>query len=424
MPRRRFVLLSHGSTGDLIPMIEWGARAVAEGHEGILLAGEYWWPLAESHGLRVRRIPPYGGKEEHAAFMRRFSPIGNKRQLLGSMYAEIGGWLDQILPVLTEALDGADALLCSSLFPFYRAVARERGVPTVAVHFCPHTFASAEVPAAEIPPLPGWMPSALRRVYTRSLMALADRVLTPDLNRRLGRPELAMDSWIRRPAEFSLYLAPRALFVPPGESLPPHVAFTGFLSGGMGAEAVAEDRLSLPVEGAPLVNFGSVNHPDLPGQFEELYAAWPAGRPLLVQAGWLEPPLPAPGSGIHRIGPASHGDLLPRVSALVHHGGAGTTVSALRAGIPQVIVPHFADQGFWARTVERLGVGRALPRARWGRSLPGSLETLRGQEDRAERAAALGAELRAAPDGAACALRQVEEWLSAGIPAGPPAAAT
>ena len=394
-------------------MIQLGARAVAEGHEAILLAGEYWWPLAESQGIRVRRIPPYGGKEAHAAFMRRFSPIGNKRQLLGRMYAEVGAWLDEILPVLAEALEGADALLCSSLFPFYRALADERGIPTVAVHFCPHTFASAEVPAAEIPALPAWMPTALRRAYTRSLMALADRILTPELNRRLDRPELAMDSWIRRPAEYSLYLAPRALFVPPEETLPPHTAFTGFLSGGVGAEAASGDSLSLPVEGAPLVHFGSVNHPDLPGQFADLYDAWPAGEPLLVQEGWLEPPAPAPDRGIHRIGPAPHGALLPRVSALVHHGGAGTTISALRAGIPQIIVPHFADQGFWARTVERLGVGIALPRARWGRSLPGRLASLRSRPNRGERAARLGAELRAEPEGAAAALRQVEAWLEA-----------
>lgn len=56
----------------------------------------------------------------------------------------------------------------------------------------------------------------------------------------------------------------------------------------------------------------------------------------------------------------SHNYLLPKVATAVHHGGAGTVAACLRAGIPQVIVPFFFDQGFWGNRVEELGVG---PRA-------------------------------------------------------------
>ena len=52
-----------------------------------------------------------------------------------------------------------------------------------------------------------------------------------------------------------------------------------------------------------------------------------------------------------------HDWLLPQVTAAVHHGGAGTTAAALRAGVPSIVVPEFADQPFWARRVHRLGVG-------------------------------------------------------------------
>jgi sterol 3beta-glucosyltransferase len=47
-----------------------------------------------------------------------------------------------------------------------------------------------------------------------------------------------------------------------------------------------------------------------------------------------------------------------------HHGGAGTTAAGLRAGVPSVITPFAADQCFWARQVEQLGVGVAAPRLR------------------------------------------------------------
>jgi sterol 3beta-glucosyltransferase len=43
--------------------------------------------------------------------------------------------------------------------------------------------------------------------------------------------------------------------------------------------------------------------------------------------------------------------------AVVHHGGVGTTGAGLTAGVPNVVVPHFADQYFWGRQVDRLGAG-------------------------------------------------------------------
>ena len=53
---------------------------------------------------------------------------------------------------------------------------------------------------------------------------------------------------------------------------------------------------------------------------------------------------------------APHDGLFPLMSAAVHHGGAGTTAAAVRAGIPSVIVPFFGDQPFWADCLNRQGV--------------------------------------------------------------------
>jgi sterol 3beta-glucosyltransferase len=52
-----------------------------------------------------------------------------------------------------------------------------------------------------------------------------------------------------------------------------------------------------------------------------------------------------------------HEWLFSRVCAAVHHGGAGVTGAALRAGLPSVVVPVFADQPFWGKRVFQLGVG-------------------------------------------------------------------
>ncbi|MTH54276.1 glycosyltransferase [Bacillus mangrovi] len=54
---------------------------------------------------------------------------------------------------------------------------------------------------------------------------------------------------------------------------------------------------------------------------------------------------------------APHSWLFPKMAAVIHHGGAGTTAEGLRAGIPSIIVPHSNDQFAWGRRVRELGVG-------------------------------------------------------------------
>jgi UDP:flavonoid glycosyltransferase YjiC (YdhE family) len=56
------------------------------------------------------------------------------------------------------------------------------------------------------------------------------------------------------------------------------------------------------------------------------------------------------------IGHTPHGKLFPRCAAVIHHGGAGTTANAARAGVPQVLVPHFLDQFYWCHRVWKLGL--------------------------------------------------------------------
>ena len=66
-----------------------------------------------------------------------------------------------------------------------------------------------------------------------------------------------------------------------------------------------------------------------------------------------------------RIDSAPHAWLFPRMAAVVHHGGAGTTAAGLRAGVPGLVIPHGNDQPAWGRRVFELGVGpRPIPRKR------------------------------------------------------------
>ena len=79
-------------------------------------------------------------------------------------------------------------------------------------------------------------------------------------------------------------------------------------------------------------------------------------RGLLV-TGWggMHPEL-LPDS-VFVVDAAPHNWLFPRMAAVVHHGGAGTTAEGLRAGVPAVIVPFVLDQPFWGARVKAIGSG-------------------------------------------------------------------
>jgi sterol 3beta-glucosyltransferase len=77
----------------------------------------------------------------------------------------------------------------------------------------------------------------------------------------------------------------------------------------------------------------------------------------IVATGWGGLAQQALPEHVFALREAPHDWLFPRVAAVVHHGGAGTTAAGLRAGKPSVICPFFADQPFWGRQVHRLGAG-------------------------------------------------------------------
>jgi len=93
-----------------------------------------------------------------------------------------------------------------------------------------------------------------------------------------------------------------------------------------------------------------------------LHAARAAGRRAIVSRGWAELSLDGTGTDWLAIDEVDHAALFKRVAAVVHHGGAGTTTAAALAGAPQVVVPQFYDQPYWAQRVQQLGIGRTHAR--------------------------------------------------------------
>jgi vancomycin aglycone glucosyltransferase len=90
-------------------------------------------------------------------------------------------------------------------------------------------------------------------------------------------------------------------------------------------------------------------------------AARALGLRSLLSQGWADLTPGDLGDDCLSIGEVNHEKLFPRVAAIVHHGGAGITTAAARAGRAQVIIPHNYDQFYWAHRVQELGVGVSGP---------------------------------------------------------------
>jgi UDP:flavonoid glycosyltransferase YjiC (YdhE family) len=114
---------------------------------------------------------------------------------------------------------------------------------------------------------------------------------------------------------------------------------------------------------------------------------------------------------VYALDYAPYSWLFPRMAAVVHHGGAGTTGAALRAGVPSLVVPFLFDQFFWGRRLQALRVGPApYPFKKLSATtLAQAIRRMVEDRDMQRRAATLGAKIRA-EDGLARAVVLVEEY--------------
>ena len=80
------------------------------------------------------------------------------------------------------------------------------------------------------------------------------------------------------------------------------------------------------------------------------------GQRAIIQAGWGNLGLESPPENICFVGYVPHNFLFRQGCCVIHHGGAGTTAAACRAGVPSIIIPHLADQPYWGYTLRKIGV--------------------------------------------------------------------
>lgn len=398
----RILIGAAGSRGDVAPYTGLGAALSRAGHEVALATTDTFAPLVREAGLEFRSLPSRPPSQRGGA--------ANKRELMRTAAAfvtDLGrGFAD-------AAARGTDLLLLSATTAQLGwHLAEATGVPAVGAYLQP------TAPTGDFPPVVTGARSLGRlgnRTAGRLALGMADRVYAQavaELRRDLGLPPLAPHRMRRRRERadwpvlhgFSTALVPRPSDWRPGlEIVGPWWPYD---DPDRKLPTELEDFLAAgprPV----FIGFGSM----AAGEGERLSeiavrALRRAGLRGILQGGSAG--LAADGDDVLTVGDLPHALLFPRVVAVVHHAGAGTTAAGLRAGVPAVPVPVTADQPFWAGRLAALGAaGEPIPfSSLTAERLAGSLELIVRQQAYT-RAASAAARHLAAEDGAGEAVRAV-----------------
>lgn len=385
-------LLAVGSRGDVQPYLTLGRRLTARGHTVRVAAPSGYRTLVEAAGLTCVPLS--------------FDPVSaDPLAPPSSDRPAAGRWRDDFADSLTEAAGacaGADVIVYSQAGVAGQSLAERDGVLGCEVLMHPR-----------VPAVPGSLVQSLRyRAFLRLLWLAVRRPVNRWRKDALKLDPLGLSPW-RRPLQGPTLLAYSPALVPParrtrssetvtGAWLPdrsaewtPPAGLARFLAAGPPPVYVALDRLTQRADPAHALRV-------VPRALRSAgVRAVVSGNPDLIPA---EPDL-------HPVADVPHDWLFRRVSAVVHHGGAGTTAAALAAGAPSVVLPVWADQPFWAHRVAALGAGLALPPLR--RVGPDRLAAAVGTAvcDPRPRARALEiGERIAAEDGTGAACDLIEEW--------------
>lgn len=358
----RILLTAFGSRGDVQPMLALGLSLRERGHDIVLGGAPNYRVWTEGLGLTFREI---GGDFEP---WLKAQNTRNPFSILGSLAAYLRNEVPLCFEQTCAAVDRAD-LVVTTIHLAAHSASEAAGVPCRTVLYTPQLLPSRSHPPVAIPPqnLPGWLNHSLWWVMAQAF----DLLFKGPVNRE--RTKLGLNP-ISHFLEHARGRNPIVASDAPFASIPADVddgiVQTGALV--MPVSGCLEPRVEAFLrEGTPPVYVGFGSTPDSrPAETARMVsdAVRATGRRAILCGGWAGLAGFELAPEILGIDEAPHAILFPQVAAVVHHGGAGTAGAALRAGVPQVVVAHLGDQFYHGQRVQRLGVGRCIPRRRLNES--------------------------------------------------------
>jgi len=409
----KIVILTAGTRGDVQPYLALAKRLQAAGYDVRLGAPSNFESFAATHGIEFTPL-----RADYYQLMD--SPegqalkSGNPIRVMQNMRSTVFPMMRKLLDDTWQAAQDADVIIYHPKLFGTPHIAEKLNVPVFAAATVPILSPTGQFPA------PGVINRDLGATFNRLTYKALD-LATSSFNgmvkdwRRdvLGLPEKS--SVVKgQPIPVLYCYSPHVLPVPADWDASAHVTGYWWLDEAKGWEAPADLQAFLKAGDAPVyVGFGSMiaESPEKTTQIV-IEALQRSGQRGVIASGWggLRP-ADVP-TNIFMLKEAPHEWLFPRMSAVVHHGGAGTTAAGLRAGKPTVICPFIADQPFWGNQIAKLGVGTApIPQKQLSvDNLAEAIRTAATDTGMRQRAISLGERLQA-EDGTGNALQVIESIL-------------
>jgi vancomycin aglycone glucosyltransferase len=324
----RVLLSVVGTLGDVQPVLALALEVRALGHEVQLCVPPNFIASARSFGFTA-----------HAVGVEMRVPRPGTAPVAAP--PSIPDLIRDQFDAIAAAAQGQDVMLGANAHQYAaRSIAELYGIPYVNALYAPTALPDEENTRA-------WNDRALRRVNeNRVRLGLAP---ISDVLRHI------VTEWPWLAADATLCPAPSI----PGLQILQTGAWVL-----ADASPLSADLNAFLQAGEPPVYLGFGSMPVVPDTSRTLIGAARAlGRRSILLQGWASLALIDDAADCIAVDGVNHQALFPRVAAVVHHGGAGTTLAAARAGAPQVVVPMFSDQPFWGSRVRALGIGTSVPSA-------------------------------------------------------------
>jgi sterol 3beta-glucosyltransferase len=394
----RALLLTVGSQGDVQPFVALASRLRDAGHDVVLAAPAIYQAVYQDtyQAVRqdtyqaVRQNARQGGYQDPAV---PFVPLDLDMTAVGqavhgkhglrhvlAFTKAMGQRAGAILPQLTElAREGADVVVHHPVLPLGQHLAEKLGVPAVVAPPLPALVPTREFLSPAWPAGHTWPSNrtllnrtllyrtVLNRPSYRAARYLTGAWCRADIDRwrteglalpapkRRGRHDPLGADNVTILHSFSAHVVPRP------SDWPGNAHVTGYWCQASSQEWTPPRRLAeFLADGEPpvYIGFGSMPVADPAGLADAIVTATQLTRTRVVLFS-LDPRIRrhlSTHKNIMVIRQVPHDWLFPRMAAIVHHGGAGTTAAAIQAGKPQIIWPFGIDQHFWAGRMASLGV--------------------------------------------------------------------
>jgi vancomycin aglycone glucosyltransferase len=351
----RVVLTSIGSRGDIQPIVAIAQALVRRGHRAVVAAPPDFAEWVSGLGLEFEPL----GMDVNAFMQQHRETLG--ANILG-FFKLTRRMFDEHLPAQMDALMAlcrdADALVFAAGSATAPSAAEKLGIPVTGILFTTTVLPSAKHAPVVIPwrTAPRWMNRLLWRLSDPTWNVLLRKGVNEARTRHGLQPVRDVITHLYDDAGFVLAVDPGIM--PPDPEWAARIPHVGFLFIEPPEQRLEPALDAWLAEGEPpvYVGFGSMMGGG-PERMQRVVidAIGSLGRRALVSRGWAKLGADLP-PGWRAVGETAHALLFPRCACVVHHGGSGTTAAALRAGVPQVLVPLILDQYHHAQLLYEQGL--------------------------------------------------------------------